>query len=89
MPHHHHQQDAACLFDWVHTPSDHAKRAALADMIRLVQDVLALPTPQGHPNDFQLSAAGARGLSLILGAVEQSLRFDINAIGATQQEDQP
>ena len=74
------------LFNWISDPCDHAIRYALADIISLVEDVLRLPEPQGYDDDFKLSSCGARGLSMILGAVEQSLRFDVDQITPKEQE---
>jgi hypothetical protein len=48
------------LFDWPTGLCDHAKRYALADIVTLVQDVLALPANSGG-DELSLSGAGGRG----------------------------
>jgi hypothetical protein len=60
MAHHRPEKSASFLFDCIHEPADETIRSALADIVSLVRDVLALPEPQGYRNDFQLSSAGAR-----------------------------
>ena len=73
------------LFDWPSEICDEAKRYALADVVSLVEDILQAPM-EHSVDELRLSACGARGLALILGAVEQSLRFDVDRIPPQQQE---
>jgi len=73
------------LFDWPTGLCDHAKRYALADVVSLAEDILAAPV-EHSVDELRLSACGPRGLALILGAVEQALRFDVDQITPATQE---
>ena len=65
------------LFTWAPDQCEAGKKHALSNMLTFVQDVLQTPTRTEPTDDFTLSAAGARGLSLIVGAIEQQL-LDVN-----------
>ena len=73
------------LFDWPSDLCERARRYCLADVLSFAQD--AFQAPVHHlADEITLTASGARGLALLLGAVEQSLRFDVAQITPKRQE---
>ncbi len=71
------------LFDFASQSCDHANRYILADILSFVQDALR----RDPDNEFELTPAGCDGLGLILGAVEQALRFDIESVRPATKEE--